>query len=392
MSFTRCHTRRLAVATLALACTATALFAQAPKPAAKGDYYLYAGTYTRQKSKGIYAWRFHPADGSLQPIGLVAETSNPSFLAVAPNGRFLYAANEDSRHAGQPTGTVSAFAIDDATGKLTALNTVVSKGAGPCHVSLDPAGKWVFVANYNTGSIASFPVRGDGSLGEAAGFVQHSGSSVNTQRQAGPHAHSVVTSPDGHFLLAADLGLDEVLVYRLGGDGSLTPNDPPFAKTAPGTGPRHMAFSHDGKFLYVVTEMIPGVTVFQYNAQRGSLSAIQTISSLPEGPIGNNSGAEIAVSPSGAFVYSSNRGDNSIAVFARDPAKGTLTAAGRFPTGGKTPRNFAIDPTGRWLFAANQDSDTIVKFRVDPKTGALTAAGESLDVGAPVCVVFRAIK
>lgn len=378
---------------LALACALPGSFGQeARKAGAKGDYYMYAGTYTRQKSKGIYGWRFHAADGTLQPLGLVAETSNPSFLAISPNGRFLYAANEDSRYEGQPTGTVSAFAIDGPTGKLTALNKVVSKGAAPCHVSLDPSGKWLFVANYGSGSIASFAVHQDGSLGEAAGFVQDAGSSVNRQRQSGPHAHSVVPSPDGHFLLSADLGLDEVLVYRPGADGTLAPNDPPFAKVAPGSGPRHIAFSHDAKFVYVVSELIPGVTVFRYNAQHGSLESLQAVSSLPGDWAGAKSGAEIAMHPNGKFLYSSNRGADTIAVYAVDRSKGTLTAGDRFPSGGKTPRNFAIDPSGAWLFAANQDSDSVVKFRINPNTGALTPAGETLEVGAPVCIVFAAAR
>ncbi len=372
---------------IALACAVATGFAQTSKVSTKSDYYMYAGTYTRQKSKGIYAWRFHAADGTLQPIGLVAESSNPSFLALSPNNRFLYAVNEDPR----TTGSVSAFAIDAATGKLTPLNKVGSKGAGPCHVSLDRSGKWLFVANYDSGSIASYPVHADGSLGEASAAVQHAGSGANPQRQSGPHAHSVVASANGRFLLAADLGLDEVLVYHLGATGSLTPNDPPFAKLAPGSGPRHMAFSHDGKFAYVVSEMIPGVTVFQYDAKRGSLKSLQTIASLP-GYTARDSGAEIAISPNGLFVYSSNRGANSIAAFAVDRKTGKLTAAGVFPSGGKTPRNFAIDPTGQWLFAAHQDSDSIVKFRIDPKSGALTPAGEALDVGAPVCIVFRAAR
>jgi 6-phosphogluconolactonase len=371
---------------LALASAIAAGFAQTPKAANKGDYYMYAGTYTRQKSKGIYAWRFHAADGSVQAIGLVAATSNPSFLALSPNNRFLYAVNEDP----EITGSVSAFAIDGATGKLTPLNKVSSKGSGPCHLSLDPSGKWLFVANYDSGSIASFPVHDDGSLGEAAATVQHAGSSVNRQRQSSPHAHSVVASPDGRFLLSADLGLDEVLVYRIGATGSLTPNDPPFAKVPPGSGPRHIAFSHDRKFVYVASEMIPGVTVFQYDAKRGSMKSLQTITSLPAGYTARDSGAEIAISPNGLFVYASNRGANSIAAFAVDRKTGQLTPAGLFPSGGRTPRNFAVDPTGQWLFAAHQDSDSIVKFRIDPKSGALTPAGDSLEVGAPVCIVFRA--
>ena len=347
-----------------------------------GDYFLYAGTYTRRASKGIYGWRLHAADGKLEAIGLAAETSNPSFLAVHPNGRFLYAANENNN------GTVSAFAIDRATGKLAALNQVSSKGSGPCHVSLDAKGKWLFAANYNSGSIASYAVKGDGALSEAVSAVQHAGSSVNRQRQSGPHAHCVVASPDGRFLLAADLGLDEVLVYRIGGDGSLTPNDPPFGKVAPGSGPRHIAFSRDAHFAYVVSEMIPGVTVFRYDGRRGALESIQAISSLPDDWTGAKSGAEIALQPGGAFLYSSNRGADSIAAFRVDLDRGTVRAAGRFPSGGKTPRNFAIDPTGKWLFAANQDSDSIVKFAMNAKTGALTPAGDVLEAGAPVCIVF----
>src|SRR5580658_8479124 len=291
MNFIRFRSNCILLAALAWALPEG--FAQpAPKAGANGDYYMYAGTYTKGKSKGIYAWRFHAADGTLQPLGLVAETSNPSFLAIHPNGRFLYAANEDSTYQNRPMGTVSAFAIDGATGKLTPLNKVGSRGTAPCHVSLDPSGKWLFVANYGSGSIASYQVHEDGSLDDAgAGFVQHEGSGANRMRQAGPHAHSVVPSPDGRFLLSADLGLDEVLVYRLGSDGKLTPNDPPFAKLAPGSGPRHLAFARFSgggsyaprQFVYVVSEIIPGVTVFSYNAQRGSLESLQTISSLPEG-------------------------------------------------------------------------------------------------------------
>jgi 6-phosphogluconolactonase len=403
MSFIRWRSKGVPWTALAcgLAYMLPAGFAQRDhKAGAKGDYYLYAGTYTRQTSKGIYAWRFHPADGSVQPLGLVAETSNPSFLAVAPNGRFLYAANEDSRFQGQPTGAVSAFAIDTATGKLTALNQVASKGAGPCHVSLDPEGKWLFVANYDSGSIASFPVHADGSLGDAAAFVQHDGSSVNPQRQSGPHAHSVVPSPDGRFLLAADLGLDEVLVYKIGADGSLTPNDPPFARLPPGSGPRHIAFGQmvgggsgpDSipQFVYVVSEMIPGVTVFRYRRQTGSLEPVQAISSLPADWMGTRSGAEIAAH--GDFVYVSNRGADTIAVFRVTGRNGMLTAVNSVSTGGKTPRNFAIDPTGRWLFAANQDSDSIREFSLPLPSEGAAPTGRRLDVGSPVCVVFAAVR
>ena len=348
---------------------------------------VYVGTYTRPPSQGIYAWRFQPASGKLTPLGLAAETSNPTFLAVAPNQRFLYAANEDK------AGTISAFAIDPASGHLKLLNQVPSRGSGPCHVAVDPSGKWVFAANYNSGSVAVFPVRADGSLGEATGFVQHVGSSVNAQRQSGPHAHSANLSPDGRWLFVADLGLDRILTYRLDAvKGTLSPGDPPFTKVAPGSGPRHMAFGRDGRFAYAIGEMLATVTVFRYNSARGSLEELQTAPVTPEGYTGPKSGAEIAVDPAGKFLYASNRGDSTIAVFRIDGDKGTLTLVERVSTQGKTPRTFAIDPAGAFLFAANQDSGTVVVFRIDPATGRLTPTGNVLELASPVCIVFAAAR
>ena len=344
---------------------------------------VYVGTYTRTSSKGIYAWRLQPATGKLTPLGLAAETSNPTFLAVAPNQRFLYAANEDK------AGTISAFALDAANGQLKLLNSVPSRGSGPCHVAVDPSGKWVFAANYNSGSVAVFPVRADGSLGEATGFVQHAGSSVNAQRQSGPHAHSANLSPDGRWLFVADLGLDRILTYRLDAvKGTLSPGDPPFTKVAPGSGPRHMAFGKDGRFAYAIGEMLATVTVFRYNSARGTLEELQTAPVTPEGYTGPKSGAEIAVDPAGKFLYASNRGDSTIAVFRIDGDKGTLTLVERVSTQGKTPRNFAIDPAGAFLFAANQDSGNVVEFKIDPATGRLTPTGSVLELASPVCIVF----
>ncbi|MGA2772325.1 MAG: lactonase family protein [Bryobacteraceae bacterium] len=354
---------------------------------AKGEWLAYIGTYTRPPSQGIYAWRFQAASGKLTPLGLAAETSNPTFLAVDPNQRFLYAANEDK------AGTISAFAIDPATGQLKLLNRVPSRGSGPCHVAVDPGGKWVFAANYNSGSVAAFPVREDGTLGEATGFVQHVGSSVNAQRQSGPHAHSANVSPDGRWLLVADLGLDQILSYRVDAvKGTLSAGDPPFTKVAPGSGPRHLAFGRDGRFAYAINEMLSTVTVFRYNSAHGSLDELQTAPVTPEGYTGPKSSAEIAVDPSGKFLYGSNRGDSTIAVFRIDGDKGTLTAVERVSTQGKTPRNFAIDPSGAFLFAANQDSGNVVVFRVDPATGRLTPTGNVLEVASPVCVVFAALR
>ena len=349
----------------------------------KGDFIVYAGTYTRpNKSKGIYAWRFNSATGKLTSVGLVGETASPSFLAIHPNHKFLYAVNEVSNYGGKKAGSVSAFAIDAKTGMLKALNTVSSVGDGPCHLAIDPSGKWLIVANYGGGSTAEYPLHADGTLGEASSFVQHEGSSVDRQRQQGPHAHSTVVSPDGKLVFVADLGQDKILSYRVDG---LKPADPPFTKIAPGAGPRHLAFAPNGHFAYAITEMAAGVVAFRYAG--GKFEELQALPNLQE-DVAGRSGAEIAVHPSGKFVYSSTRGANVITVFAVDPGKGTLTVVDRTPTQGKTPRNFAIDPTGAYLFAANQDSDNVVVFRIDAKTGKLTPSGETLEAGNPVCIVF----
>jgi 6-phosphogluconolactonase len=254
---------------------------------------------------------------------------------------------------------------------------------------LDQTGKWLFAANYDGGSVAVFPVHEDGSLGDASAVVQHSGSSVDHERQSGPHAHSAYVSPDNRFVLAADLGLDRVLVYRLDtGKGSLTANDPPFGQLAPGSGPRHLTFGTGGKFVYVLSEMLATVTAFQYNAGAGSLTQTQTISMEPADYSGAKSGAEIVIHPNGRFLYASNRGDSSIAIFRVDARSGALAAAGRVSTQGKTPRNFAIDPTGAFLLAANQDSGGIAVFRINKTTGALTPTGDILNIASPVCIVF----
>ncbi len=352
-------------------------------------YFMYVGTYTgpKTKSEGIYVYRFEA--GRITPVGLAAKSVNPSFLALGRD-KYLYAVNETEDYEGQKSGGVSAFSIDHKTGKLTFLNEVASGGTDPCYLSLDKTGRYVLVANYSSGSVAVFPMRADGGLGERTAFVQHRGSSVNPQRQEGPHAHSIEVSPDNRFVLAADLGLDELLVYRFDATrGTLTPNQPPFARANPGAGPRHFAFDPSGKYVYLVSEMQSSVTVYSYDAAKGTLHEMQMISGLPSGFAGESDAAEIAIHPSGRFLYTSNRGHDSIAVFSIDPAKHTLTAVGHVSTRGKTPRNFAFDPSGNFLLAANQDSNNVVVFRVDSETGGLTPTGQVLDVPAPVCVVFE---
>lgn len=361
---------------------------------ATGRYIGYIGTYTEgTNSKGIYAFRYDAASGQVTMIGLAAETTNPSFVAVHPNGRFLYAVNELKNYKGPNSGGVSAFAVDRATGKLTFLNELPSRGADPCYIIVDKEGKHVLVANYTGGSVAVFPIKDDGSLGEASAFVQHTGHGTNPQRQEGPHAHSIDLSPGERFAYVDDLGLDETLIYKYdSAKGTLTPNDPPFAKLDPNTGPRHFALRPDGKFAYVVGEMGHTVTVFANDLKKGSLEKLQTISTLPADFSGRNDDAEIEVHPSGKFLYASNRGHESIAVYAIDPAKGTLTLVEITPTGGNEPRSFEIDPTGKLLFAENQKSDDIVVFKIDQKTGKLTATGQKLDVASPICVKFLKVN
>ena len=365
----------------------TALFAEAA--ASSSGMLVYIGTYTGEKSKGIYMSRFDRKTGRLSPPELAVETKNPSFLALHPNRRFLYAVGELDSFGGKPGGGVSAFGINAKTGKLTLLNQQASGGAGPCHLTVDRAGKCALAANYGGGSIAAFRIDPDGKLAEARTFIQHSGSSANRQRQAGPHAHFITADQADRFALVCDLGLDKVLAYKLDpGQASLAPNDPPSVSVKPGSGPRHLAFHPNGRFVYVINEMSSTLITFAYDARRGALQEIQTVSTLPEGFQGHSSGAEVQVHPSGKFVYASNRGHDSVGVFAADAKTGKLTFVQHQSSGGKTPRHFAIDPEGGWLLAENQDSDNIVVFRIEAKSGSLTPTGEAVTVGKPVCVQF----
>jgi 6-phosphogluconolactonase len=349
---------------------------------------LYIGTYTGAKSKGIYSARFDSESGKLSAPELAAETKNPTFLALHPNGSVLYAVGEVDDFQGKRTGAVSAFSIDLKAGKLSLLNQQPSAGGGPCHLVVDKSGKCVLVANYGSGSVAALPIESDGKLSEPRAKIQHTGSSVNRERQAGPHAHYIATDPENRYALACDLGLDKVLIYKLEPDKAfLTPNVPPSASVTPGSGPRHMAFHPNGRWAYLVSEMEPTITVFSYPSD-GVLSELQTISTLADKYSGFKSGAEVQVHPSGKFVYGSNRGHDSIAVFSVDETSGKLTFVEHQSTRGKTPRHFAIDPTGKWLLAENQDSDSIVIFRIDQGSGKLSPTGDKVEVGAPVCIQF----
>ena len=360
-------------------------------PAAEKEWLAYFGTYTGKKSKGIYVARFNPATGKLSAPELAAEAISPSFLAVHPKGKWLYAVNEIDNFTGKKSGGVSGFAIDAKSGKLSPINQQSTVGGGPCHVSLDASGRVVLVANYGGGSVASYRVDKKGFLSSDVSFIQHQGSGVNRGRQEAPHGHAIVTDPGNKFALACDLGLDKVLIYKLDAKkGSLTPNDPPFGRVAQGSGPRHMAFHPSGKFAWVINEMVCTVTSFSFDPKRGELKELQTISSLPADTkmIPSYNTAEILAHPSGKFVYGSNRGHDTLAVYAVDQKLGTLRMMQNVSTQGKTPRSFGIDPSGRWLLAANQSSDTVVVFAIDPATGKLKPTGQSIEVGSPVSVVF----
>jgi 6-phosphogluconolactonase len=354
------------------------------------QYTVYVGTYTAPNaSKGIYRFGFDAKTGQpASPVELAATTDSPSFLAVHPNGRFLYAVNETGTFAGKKQGAVSAFSINPATHQLTQLNEQPSLGADPCHISVDHEGKNVLIANYTGGSIAVYPIGGDGGLKTNSCFIQHTGSSVNKSRQSEPHAHFITLDNSGKHALVCDLGLDKVMIYNYNSSiGKLT--EAGFGTLKPGSGPRHLAISRDGKIVYVISEIASTLTSFNYDGSR-KMTEIQSVSTIPQ-PTPGNSTAEVFIHPNGKFVYGSNRGHNSIAVFSTDPS-GHLNLIQNASVEGKTPRSFALDPSGNFLIAANQDSNNITFFKIDPATGKLTYTDKSLQAFKPVCLTFVANK
>jgi 6-phosphogluconolactonase len=360
--------------------------------AAPNQFFVYVGTYTGPNSKGIYRFRFDATTGKAEAPSLAAEMVRPSFLALDPNGKMLYAVSEVGND-GKSMGSVEGFSIDPKTGALKPINTVSSGGGGSCHLVMDRTGRELLVANYGTGSVASFQVALDGRLSGPESLIQHTGSSVDPSRQRGPHAHAVVLSPDNRFVFVPDLGLDRIMIYRLDpAAGRLAANDPAFVKVKAGSGPRHFAFHPSGKFAYSLHEMGSMVTAFAYDAGTGGLKELQTISTLPADFHGENNSAEIEVDARGLFLYASNRGYDSIAVFAVDLKSGTLSLVENVKTEGAIPRNFKIDPTGRYLLAANQQTNNIVIFQVDEKTGRLSATGQTVHVQSPVCLQFLAAR
>jgi 6-phosphogluconolactonase len=344
-------------------------------------YFLYVGTY----DKGIYGYRFSPDTGKLDPMGVVAEISAPSFLTSDREHRHLYAVSE----ATHGDGAVASFAINRETGALTAINSLSSAGTSPCHLAVDHTGKMLMAANYGTGGVPVFPVEADGKLGPMSELLSAKGSSVNPDRQKGPHAHQTVISADNKFLYVPDLGLDQIRIYRLDPAGhKVTANDPPFAKEEAGYGPRHIVLSPNGKFAYVVNELKSFVTVFSRNASNGALERIQQAPTLPEGYSGENAPAEILIDHAGKHIYASNRGAGSIAVFSIDSASGKLTQVQVADVGGSVPRGVEIDPSGKLLFAGDQKGNRFVTFKIDPSSGKLTLTGQSYEIPTPVAFYF----
>ncbi len=352
---------------------------------------VYVGTYTepQSNSKGIYAYRFDNKTGKMAPLGLVAEGPNPTFLAVHPNGKFLYAINEIDEYKGKKSGAVTAYSIDKATGKLTQLNQVSSGAAGPCHIVIDATGKAALVANYSGGAFASLPVMADGKLGEPASVIQLEGSGPDKARQAAPHAHSVVLTKNNKFVFGGDLGTDRVMSYRLDpATAKIAPNNPAFGMVKPGSGPRHLAFSPDQKHAWVLSEMASTITTFDFDANTGTLKDVDVISTLPADFKGQSTTAEIEVDAKGQHVYASNRGHDSIAVFDVDSKTGKLKFVQAVTTSGSIPRAFVLDPSGNFILAGNQKTNNISVLRIDKATGKLTPLGDRIELGAPVTFAF----
>ena len=355
---------------------------------AKNELKFYVGTYTTGRSEGIYLCRLDLLTGELSLLDVFKGVENPSFLAIDPTGQYLFAVNETENFEGKASGSLTSFKIDPSTSRLEMINQKATRGASPCHVSVDNTGHNVFVANYSGGSAAVLPFR-NGSLGDAVAFVQHQGSSINQDRQKGPHAHCAVFDTANRFAFVSDLGLDQIKIYKFNSrTGALLPNTQPFVSVKPGAGPRHFTIHPNQRWAYVINELDSTVTAFTYDAKNGRLHEFQNTPTLPSTFTGKSYPADIHISPSGKFLYGSNRGHDSISVFGINEDRGFLYPVQCVSTKGKWPRNFGIDPSGKFLLAANQNSDNIFSFAIDVDNGTLTPTGRSLEIPSPVCVRF----
>jgi 6-phosphogluconolactonase len=369
----------------------------------KIQHLVYVGTYTEKilfgtgqvfegQGEGIHIYELDPATGALSPHDTAREIKNPSYLTFHPSGRFLYAVNELKSYNGEATGTLSAFTLDPQNGRLDFINKVATHGTDPCHVTVDATGKNAIVANFASGSVAVLPIREDGGLEEASEVIQHRGSSLDPVRQSGPHAHSFTLDASNRFAYVPDLGLDKLMIYRFDPErGKLETHEQGCLETKAGAGPRHFVFHPNNNYAYLINELDSTIVSLACDGERGTVKAIQTVPALPRAFRGNSTSADIMVDPTGHFLYASNRGHDSIAIYRIDGSSGKLALVGHESTRGKTPRNFTIDSSGTFLFAANQDSDTIVCFRIDPDSGRLTPTGQVANVPTPVCVKILAL-
>jgi 6-phosphogluconolactonase len=358
-----------------------------PEP---GSFFVYIGTYTFSSSNGIYLYRFDTSTGEMNALGLVAQLANPSFAVIDPSHRYLYAVTETgNRGDADRGGSISSFSMDPKSGALNFLNKANTNGSGTCHLALDHSGRILFAVNYATGSVVSFAVNRDGSIGKRTGFDRHTGTSINPERQSAPHPHEVVLSPDNRFLFVPDLGNDRVYIYGVDAQKRIfAPRDPAYVSVKAGLGPRHFLFGPKAKFAYLICEMGSTVVVYSYDSANGLLKQIQEISTLPDGFAGDDASAEIQIDDAGRYLYTSNRGNDSITQFAIDPSRGTLAKIQVVPTQGKWPRNFALDPSGKYLLVANQNSNQLVLFAVNQQDGRLKPAKTIEGIGAPVSILF----
>jgi 6-phosphogluconolactonase len=362
-----------------------------------GDNWVFFGTHNSGAGRGFSIARFDSETGKLTVPTFNVQSDACSYFVIAPDGKHLYTCNSVANFGGAPhMGAVSAFALDARTGQLTLLNQLASAGENPPYISLDKTGRYALVANYQGnavagegGTVAVFSIKADGSFDRQTAFDQHKGTSIDPRRQGQAYAHSFIVDPSNKFALCPDLGLDKVFVYKFDEKtGALTANDPAFAAVKPGSGPRHMTFHPNGKIAYVIQEMGSMITVFNWDVEKGTLKALQEISTLPADFQGTNTSAEIRITPDGRYVYASNRGHDSIAQFTVDGATGKLTFVQTVPCGGKTPRNFEFDPSNRWLLVTNHGSDNAVVFKIDAASGKLTQRGEPVAVANPFGVRF----
>ncbi len=359
---------------------------------------VFVGTYTEPilfgtgqilwgKGLGIHVYRFDTVSGALAPCALAQGVRNPSYLAIHPSRRYLYAVNEFKEFEGRASGAISAFALDPENGQLTLINQKATHGTDPCHLSVTKAGDYVLVANFASGSVCVLPIRPDGALDDISDFIQHQGSSIDPRRQAGPHAHAVTLDNRGRVVFVPDLGIDKVMIYELdAARGTLRPHSTPWAAMRPGAGPRQLVMHPGSRFAYLINELNSTMTAFRYDGERGTLEETQTLPTLPEDFDGKSTCAEVQISPAGDLLYGSNRGHNSLVIYAVDQSNGTLTRIGHVSTRGNTPRNFTVDPDGNWIIVANQDSDNLAVFRVDHCSGGLIPVGDPVVVPTPVCV------